>query len=194
MPVLRRAVTLLCAVVLVAASGGCGKRRAVQEPSPPAKERPALGVTIKRSETVQEDERGRPMWRILAEQTELDQAAARATVCKGEVEVFGEKGRRLMLSFGGLAANVEARRLHAWGGVTANSDEAGAWFRADTVTVDLKTDRVVAAGNVQGSNPVGSFQADRLETDMNLDRIRLTGSERVTAVIGLPEKLQENKR
>jgi hypothetical protein len=29
---------------------------------------------------------------------------------------------------------------------------------------------------------------------MNLDRIRLSGSDKVTAVIGLPEKLQENKR
>jgi hypothetical protein len=179
---------------MLASAAGCGKRRPPEEQPPPARERPALGVTIERSETVQEDERGRPLWRILAERTDLDQSAARATVRSGEVEVFGERGRRLMLSFGGLTANAETRRLHAWGGVTARSDEAGAWFRADSVTVDLKTDRVVAAGNVRGSNAAGSFQADRLETDMNLDRIRLTAKERVTAVIGLPERPQESKR
>ncbi len=194
MPELRRAAILMCALLCAAAAGGCGKRRAVQEQPPPARERPQLGVTIKRSETVQEDERGRPMWRILAEETELDQAAGRATVRRGEVEVFGEKERRLMLSFQVLTANAEARRLHARGAVTAKSEEADAWFRADSVTVDLKTDRVVASGNVQGSNPAGSFQADRLETDLNLSRIRLTSSTRVTAVIGIPERLQEMRR
>lgn len=180
------AVALVAAVALMLLARGCP--RSDQRPERPAEgarepERDPVDLVIKGSETLQEDEEGNVLWKIRASETRMNELEGRASVSDGEVAVFQEGKSQMRVVFANLTASSSARRLYAWGGITAESQIRGMEFKADKITVDLLADKVIAAGNIRGSHPTGSFKAEKLESDLRFDRVILSSPTGVEGTI-----------
>ena len=181
----KRIILRLVVVLEIAAISGCASK--VQKaPKPPEKPREPVSVTVINSSTTQEDETGKPMWKISAAQTRLNEAQGRASVKQGQVKVYSKGVLQLTLVFPNLTASAPDKRLYAWGGVRAASTVRDTSFRAQSISVDLKTDRLTAKGAVRGSSSGGQFQADTLESDLKFKHIRLSARQSVRGIIGLP--------
>lgn len=181
----KRILLPLVVVLEIAAVYGCASKG--QKPLKPSeKPREPVNVTVINSSTTQEDETGKPMWKIFAAQTRINEAQGQASVKQGQVQVYSKGELQITLVFPNLAASAPEKRLYAWGGVRAASPVRDTSFRAQSITIDLRTDRLTAKGSVRGSSSGGQFQADTLESDLKFKHIRLSARQSVKGIIGLP--------
>lgn len=177
---LRLTAALVGALALVAC--GCGRKTSVERPPRPP--RPPLDIVVRNSETVQEDESGRALWKIVAREIRASERDLTLRVQGASVIVFAPSGSdRIRLTCPSLVASGKSKRLEASGGVSVVSPEKEISFRAGRLEVDLPSDRVTASGGIRGSSPKGGFEAGSLESDLKFDEVRLGGSGGVRATI-----------
>ncbi len=165
------------AVAAVLAAPGCAGKRPASKPhkddKPP---RAPLAMSIRGTQSLQQDENGRPLWKFNAAEVKFDEARLRAVVRNASVTAY-EKGQpAIHLSCPALVAEGETRTLTASGGVQADSGVSGVRFSANRIVLDLRTNRVKASGGVKGVSPDGSFGAESLEADIRFRNIHLEGS------------------
>lgn len=175
-----RATAAVVVGLSLVAAFGCSRQK---PPEPPPRQRAPLRVEVKRSEVEQSDSSGRLMWKISAGNIKLDELTQNASVDAGRVSVFDHGKPALEVKFGKLQADVRSRLISASGGIMAEGRQAQTRFSASSIVIDLRTDRVVASGPVEGSNPAGSFKAGSLTTDLKLSRIQLGGPGGVRGTI-----------
>ena len=164
---LRIAWAFAAGAAVLAAPGCAGKRPASKPHKDDKPPRAPLAMSIRGTQSLQQDENGRPLWKFNAAEVKFDEARLRAVVRNASVTAY-EKGQpAIHLSCPALVAEGEPRTLTASGGVQADRGVSG---------VPSSANRVKASGGVKGVSPDGSFGAESLEADIRFRNIHLEGS------------------
>jgi lipopolysaccharide export system protein LptC len=103
----------------------------------------------------------------------LQKLAARIALADGPATIVADRGRYDMDS-----------ETIAIDGPVRFRDAGDYRMQTRDVTVDLKTRRVASGGPVDGSMPLGTFAANRLEADLNTRVVVLKGDARLHIVQG----------
>lgn len=189
----RRVLAFLAVAGTMVVSAGCARHGAKGKP-PVISERPPLNVTVRETDTVQEDERGNPLWRIKADRMNMNEKESTALVQGAHVVVFGPNNAvRLNLVCARMVTDVKERRLVASGGIKAEGPETQTRFQADGIVVDINNNEVVATGSVRGSRPIGAFKAAKLEADLKFTQVRLSDPKGVEMILD-PSKARQNDK
>ncbi|MBI4279458.1 MAG: LPS export ABC transporter periplasmic protein LptC [Armatimonadetes bacterium] len=157
------------------ASKGASTRPATRAPAP---DPGAPYLEIRGTAVTGSDARGRRQWDLRAQSLVVDDAKDVMHMDQVTGTLFRQGAPAITLQAGTGVVRLRTRVVEMGGGVEATSAD-GRRLRAQQMTWSATEDRLVATGGVTFREGNTTINADRLESDVSLQRTRFSGNVRV---------------